>query len=671
MSEIRVTIDRLPDQREERTVTTGTTVGQLFAEIFAGDRSNIAARLREAEGAGVLVDLDRPLADGDVLEPVAIGSEDGRAILRHSTAHVMAQAVQEVFPEAKLGIGPPIKDGFYYDFQVERPFTPEDLKTIEQRMQAIVKQGQRFSRRPVSDEAARQELAGEPFKLELIGLKGSGGDVTSDDGANVEVGGGELTIYDNLDPKSGELCWKDLCRGPHLPTTRNIPAFKLMRSAAAYWRGSEKNPQLQRIYGTAWESKDALKAHLDFLVEAEKRDHRKLGTELDLFSFPTEIGSGLAVFHPKGAIIRNEMEQYSRQRHIEAGYEFAYTPHATKGTLFEVSGHLDWYRDGMYPPMQLDEGVDYYLKPMNCPMHNLIFRARGRSYRELPLRLFEFGTVYRYEKSGVVHGLTRARGFTQDDAHIYCTRDQMAEELDSLLTFVLDLLRDYGLNDFYLELSTRDPEKSVGTDDAWEEATETLRQVALKRNLELVDDPGGAAFYGPKISVQAKDAIGRSWQMSTIQLDFNLPERFGLEYKGPDGADHRPVMIHRALFGSIERFFAVLLEHYAGAFPAWLAPVQATAIPITDAHVPYLRELAAKLRAEGIRAEVDASDDRMQKKIRNAQKAKVPFMLLAGDEDVAKGAVSFRYRDGSQKNGVPVDEAVAEIVAVVRSRRND
>ncbi|HTJ67023.1 MAG TPA: threonine--tRNA ligase [Actinospica sp.] len=671
MSEIRVTIDRLPDQREERTVGTGTTVGQLFGEVFAGDRSNIAGRLRDASGAGVLVDLDRPLADGDVLEPVAIDSEDGRAILRHSTAHVMAQAVQEVFPEAKLGIGPPIKDGFYYDFQVERPFTPDDLKTIEQRMQAIVKQGQRFSRRAVSDEAAREELAGEPFKLELIGLKGSGSAVTTDDGADVEVGGGELTIYDNLDPKSGELCWKDLCRGPHLPTTRNIPAFKLMRSAAAYWRGSEKNPQLQRIYGTAWESRDALKAHLEFLAEAEKRDHRKLGSELDLFSFPNEIGSGLAVFHPKGAVVRNEMEQYSRQRHIEAGYEFAYTPHATKGTLFEVSGHLDWYKDGMYPPMQLDEGVDYYLKPMNCPMHNLIFRARGRSYRELPLRLFEFGTVYRYEKSGVVHGMTRARGFTQDDAHIYCTREQMADELDSLLTFVLDLLRDYGLNDFYLELSTRDPEKSVGSDDAWEEATETLRQVALKRNLELVDDPGGAAFYGPKISVQTKDAIGRSWQMSTIQLDFNLPERFDLAYKGPDGADHRPVMIHRALFGSIERFFAVLLEHYAGAFPAWLAPVQATAIPITDAHVPYLHEVAAKLRAQGIRVEVDASDDRMQKKIRNAQKAKVPFMLLAGDEDVAKGAVSFRYRDGSQNNGVPVDDAVAEIVEAVRSRRND
>ncbi|HEU5333485.1 MAG TPA: threonine--tRNA ligase [Actinocrinis sp.] len=666
MSEIRVTIDR-QGERAERTVTAGTTVGELFAELYAGDRSNIAGRVSNTAGHGVLVDLARELADGDEVEPVAIGSEDGRAILRHSTAHVMAQAVQEVFPEARLGIGPPIKDGFYYDFQVSRPFTPEDLKTIEQKMQAIVKQGQRFSRRPVSDDDARGELAAEPFKLELIGLKGSAS--TAAEGANAEVGAGELTIYDNLDPKTGELCWKDLCRGPHLPTTRTIPAFKLMRSAAAYWRGSEKNPQLQRIYGTAWESKDALKAHLDFLAEAEKRDHRRLGTELDLFSIPDEIGSGLAVFHPKGGIIRREMETYSLKRHEEGGYEFVYTPHTTKGTLYELSGHLDWYADGMYPPMELDEGQKYYMKPMNCPMHNLIFRARGRSYRELPLRLFEFGTVYRYEKSGVVHGLTRARGFTQDDAHIYCTVEQMPNELDSLLTFVLDLLRDYGLSDFYLELSTRDPEKSIGTDESWAEATEALRQAALKQNLELVDDPGGAAFYGPKISVQAKDAIGRTWQLSTIQVDFNQPERFELEYTGADGARHRPVMIHRALFGSIERFFAVLLEHYAGAFPAWLSPVQAIGIPITDAHVPYLGEVAAKLRAQGVRVEVDSSDDRMQKKIRNAQKAKIPYMLLAGDEDAAKGAVSFRYRNGEQKNGVPVDEAVAEIVAAVRERR--
>ncbi|GAA4976423.1 threonine--tRNA ligase [Yinghuangia aomiensis] len=655
MSDARVIIKRDPE-REERLVATGTTA----AELFGGDRSVVAARV-----AGRLKDLAYVVVDGDEVEPVAMDSEDGLNILRHSAAHVMAQAVQELFPEAKLGIGPPIKDGFYYDFDVETPFTPDDLKRIEKKMQEIVKQGQRFSRRVVADDDARTELAAEPYKLELIGLKGS---ASSDDGANVEVGAGELTIYDNLDAKTGDLCWKDLCRGPHLPTTRNIPAFRLMRSAAAYWRGSEKNKQLQRIYGTAWPSKDALKAHLSFLEEAEKRDHRKLGNELDLFSIPEEIGSGLAVFHPKGGIIRRVMEDYSRRRHEEAGYEFVYTPHATKGKLFELSGHLDWYADGMYPPMQLDEGVDYYLKPMNCPMHNLIYRARGRSYRELPLRLFEFGTVYRYEKSGVVHGLTRARGFTQDDAHIYCTKEQMAGELDSLLTFVLNLLRDYGLDDFYLELSTKDPEKYIGSDEDWEEATETLRAAAEKQSLDLVMDPGGAAFYGPKISVQAKDAIGRTWQMSTIQVDFQLPQRFDLEYQGSDGTRQRPVMIHRALFGSIERFFAVLLEHYAGAFPAWLAPVQVVGIPITDAHVPYLQEVAAKLRAQGIRVEVDMSDDRMQKKIRNAQKSKIPYMLLAGDEDVSQGAVSFRYRNGEQKNGIPVDDAVAEIAKAVADR---
>ncbi|MGW0664944.1 threonine--tRNA ligase [Streptodolium elevatio] len=656
MSDARVIIKRDPE-REERLVATGTTA----ADLFDGDRSVVAARV-----GGQLKDLAYVVADGDEVEPVPMDSEDGLNILRHSTAHVMAQAVQELFPEAKLGIGPPIKDGFYYDFDVETPFHPDDLKRIEKKMQEIIKRGQLFSRRVVADEDARAELAGEPYKLELIGLKGS--DATSDDGANVEVGGGELTIYDNLDAKTGELCWKDLCRGPHLPTTRNIPAFKLMRSAAAYWRGSEKNKQLQRLYGTAWPSRDALKAHLTFLEEAEKRDHRKLGSELDLFSIPEEIGSGLAVFHPKGGIIRRVMEDYSRRRHEEAGYEFVYTPHATKGKLFELSGHLDWYADGMYPPMQLDEGIDYYLKPMNCPMHNLIYRARGRSYRELPMRLFEFGTVYRYEKSGVVHGLTRARGFTQDDAHIYCTKEQMAGELDSLLTFVLNLLRDYGLDDFYLELSTKDPEKYIGSDEDWEEATETLRAAAEKQNLDLVLDPGGAAFYGPKISVQTKDAIGRTWQMSTIQVDFQLPQRFDLEYQGADGNRARPVMIHRALFGSIERFFAVLLEHYAGAFPAWLAPVQVVGIPITDAHIPYLQEVAAKLRAKGIRVEIDTADDRMQKKIRNAQKAKVPYMLLAGDEDASNGAVSFRYRNGEQKNGIPVDEAVAEIVKAVEER---
>ncbi|MFC7974276.1 threonine--tRNA ligase [Streptomyces cinereoruber] len=655
MSDVRVTVQSASGA-EERAVSAGTTAGALFAD----DRTIVAARV-----GGELKDLSYELADGDVVEGVEISSPDGLDILRHSTAHVMAQAVQEIFPEAKLGIGPPVRDGFYYDFDVDRPFTPEDLKVIEKKMQEIQKRGQRFARRVVTDEAAREELADEPYKLELIGIKGS---ASTDDGANVEVGGGELTIYDNLDAKTGELCWKDLCRGPHLPTTRNIPAFKLMRNAAAYWRGSEKNPMLQRIYGTAWPSKDELKAHLDFLAEAEKRDHRKLGNELDLFSIPDEIGSGLAVFHPKGGIIRRVMEDYSRKKHEEANYEFVYTPHATKGKLFEKSGHLDWYAEGMYPPMQLDEGVDYYLKPMNCPMHNLIFDARGRSYRELPLRLFEFGTVYRYEKSGVVHGLTRARGFTQDDAHIYCTREQMAEELDRTLTFVLDLLRDYGLTDFYLELSTKDETKFVGSDEAWEEATAVLQQVAEKQGLPLTPDPGGAAFYGPKISVQARDAIGRTWQMSTVQLDFNLPERFDLEYTAPDGTKQRPVMIHRALFGSIERFFAVLLEHYAGAMPPWLAPVQAVGIPIGDSHVEYLQDFAAEAKKLGLRVDVDASADRMQKKIRTHQKQKVPFMIIVGDDDMAAGTVSFRYRDGSQENGIPRDAALAKLVDVVESR---
>lgn len=656
MSDVRVIIQR-DSEREERVVTTGTTA----ADLFAGDRSIVAARV-----GGQLKDLAYEPADGEEIEPVEITSQDGLDILRHSTAHVMAQAVQELFPEAKLGIGPPIKDGFYYDFDVETPFQPDDLKRIEKKMQEIQKRGQKFSRRAVTDEAAREELAAEPYKLELIGLKGSAADAA--EGASAEVGAGELTIYDNLDAKSGELCWKDLCRGPHLPTTRNIPAFKLMRSAAAYWRGSEKNPQLQRIYGTAWPTKDELKAYLDFLAEAEKRDHRKLGAELDLFSFPDELGSGLAVFHPKGGVIRKEMEEYSRKRHEESGYEFVNTPHITKAKLFETSGHLPHYMEGMFPPMEF-EGQDYYLKAMNCPMHNLIFRARGRSYRELPLRLFEFGTVYRYEKSGVVHGLTRARGFTQDDSHIYCTKEQMADELDNLLTFVLDLLRDYGLSDFYLELSTRDDsDKFIGGPEQWEEATEELRKAAEKQGLELVMDPGGAAFYGPKISVQARDAIGRTWQMSTIQVDFNQPERFNLEYTAADGSRQQPVMLHRALFGSIERFFAVLLEHYAGAFPAWLAPVQAVGIPIGDGHVPYLEEFAAQARAKGLRVEVDSSSDRMQKKIRNAQRSKVPFMVIAGDEDVANDAVSFRYRDGSQKNGIPVAEAIAEIVDAVERR---
>ncbi|MEU2312989.1 threonine--tRNA ligase [Streptomyces albidoflavus] len=657
MSDVRVIIQR-DSEREERVVTTGTTA----ADLFAGERTVIAARVD-----GELKDLAYVPGDGESVEPVDISSGDGLDILRHSTAHVMAQAVQELFPEAKLGIGPPVKGGFYYDFDVAEPFTPEDLKRVEKRMQEIQKRGQRFSRRVTTDEDARAELAGEPYKLELIGLKGNAAQAA--DGADAEVGGGELTIYDNLDAKTGELCWKDLCRGPHLPTTRNIPAFKLMRSAAAYWRGSEKNPQLQRIYGTAWPSKEELKAHLEFLAEAEKRDHRKLGTELDLFSFPDELGPGLAVFHPKGGVVRKEMENYSRRRHEDAGYEFVNTPHISKEHLFETSGHLPNYSEGMFPPIEFD-GQNYRLKAMNCPMHNLIFKGRGRSYRELPLRLFEFGTVYRYEKSGVVHGLTRSRGFTQDDSHIYCTKEQMPEELDSLLTFVLDLLRDYGLNQFELELSTRDPEsdKFIGEDAEWEEATEALRQAAEKQGLPLVPDPGGAAYYGPKISVQAKDAIGRSWQMSTIQVDFQQPKRFGLEYTAADGSRQQPVMIHRALFGSIERFFAVLLEHYAGAFPAWLAPVQAVGIPIGDAHVSYLQEFAADAKARGLRVEVDSSSDRMQKKIRNHQKAKVPFMIIVGDEDMNAGTVSFRYRDGSQENGIPREDALAKLQDVVERR---
>ncbi|QDD61606.1 threonine--tRNA ligase [Streptomyces albidoflavus] len=657
MSDVRVIIQR-DSEREERVVTTGTTA----ADLFAGERTVIAARVD-----GELKDLAYVPGDGESVEPVDISSEDGLNILRHSTAHVMAQAVQELFPEAKLGIGPPVKGGFYYDFDVAQPFTPEDLKRVEKKMQEIQKRGQRFSRRVTTDEDARVELADEPYKLELIGLKGNAAQAA--DGADAEVGGGELTIYDNLDAKTGELCWKDLCRGPHLPTTRNIPAFKLMRSAAAYWRGSEKNPQLQRIYGTAWPSKEELKAHLEFLAEAEKRDHRKLGTELDLFSFPDELGPGLAVFHPKGGVVRKEMENYSRRRHEDAGYEFVNTPHISKEQLFETSGHLPNYAEGMFPPIEFD-GQNYRLKAMNCPMHNLIFKGRGRSYRELPLRLFEFGTVYRYEKSGVVHGLTRSRGFTQDDSHIYCTKEQMPEELDSLLTFVLDLLRDYGLNQFELELSTRDPEsdKFIGEDAEWEEATEALRQAAEKQGLPLVPDPGGAAYYGPKISVQARDAIGRSWQMSTIQVDFQQPKRFGLEYTAADGSRQQPVMIHRALFGSIERFFAVLLEHYAGAFPAWLAPVQAVGIPIGDAHVSYLQEFAADAKARGLRVEVDSSSDRMQKKIRNHQKAKVPFMIIVGDEDMNAGTVSFRYRDGSQENGIPREDALAKLQDVVERR---
>ena len=638
-------------------------------QIFAVDKSIVVCKIN-----GVLKDLWSDLLDGDLVEGVAISSPEGLSVLRHSTAHVMAQAVQQLFAETKLGIGPPITDGFYYDFDPQRPFNPEDLEKIESAMRKIIKDGQRFRRRVTSEDSALKELASEPYKCELIGIKSGAGDE-----ASVEVGGAELTIYDNLG-RDGEPVWSDLCRGPHLPSTKHIPAFKLMRSAGAYWRGSEKNPMLQRIYGTAWPSQDELAAYLDLLAEAEKRDHRRLGTELDLFSFPEEIGSGLAVFHPKGGIIRRAMEDYSRKRHEDEGYEFVYSPHLTKAALFEKSGHLQWYSEGMYPPMIMDEelhgdgtikraGQQYYMKPMNCPFHNLIFQSRGRSYRELPLRLFEFGTVYRYEKSGVIHGLTRARGFTQDDAHIYCTKEQMVDELDSLLTFVLNLLRDYGLTDFYLELSTRNPEKSVGEDSDWSEATEALRKAALAQNLELVLDEGGAAFYGPKISVQVKDAIGRTWQMSTIQVDFQLPQRFELEYSATDGTRQRPVMIHRALFGSIERFFGVLTEHYSGAFPPWLAPVQVAAIPVAEAFAGYLASVVKEFKAAGIRIDLDDSDDRMQKKIRNAQMQKVPYMLIAGEEDQKAGKVSIRYRSGEQKNSISVRDAIAEIQAVIYERK--
>lgn len=642
-------------------------------DLWGKDRTIVAMNVN-----GQPWDLARTLPEDAQVEPIAADSEAGLEIIRHSATHVLAQAVQQIYPDANLGVGPYITDGFYYDFGNIDPVTPELLKDLEKRMKKIVKSGQRFVRREVSDDEARQELADQPYKLELIESKGHGPDQA--EGASVEVGAGTLTIYDNVD-RSGQCAWKDLCRGPHVPNTRYIGnGFALMKSSAAYWKGDQANDHLQRIYGTAWASKEDLVAYKTRLEEAERRDHRKLGRELDLFSFPDEIGSGLPVFHPKGAIIRNEMEEYSRKRHIESGYSFVYSPHITKADLFKTSGHLDWYADGMYPPMHLDEerdqagnitkqGQDYYLKPMNCPMHNLIFASKGRSYRELPLRLFEFGTVYRYEKSGVVHGLTRARGFTQDDSHIYCTREQMRDELASLLTFVLDLLKDFGLEDFYLELSTKNPAKFVGDDDTWEEATRTLEEVATASGLKLVPDPGGAAFYGPKISVQAKDAIGRTWQMSTIQLDFNLPERFDLTYTAADGSRQRPVMIHRALFGSIERFFGVLLEHYAGAFPAWLSPVQVRCVPVAEAFNEYLFEVADQLRKQGVRVEVDTSDDRFGKKIRNASKDKIPFTLIAGGEDAEAGAVSFRYRDGSQENAVPIQQAIAKIVSAIAERK--
>ncbi|MET9299046.1 threonine--tRNA ligase [Micromonospora aurantiaca] len=659
---------RTPVVADPVVVAAGTTAADAVAAAglpMSGPKAIVVVR----DPQGQLRDLDWRPAEEVAVEPVTLDSPDGLNVLRHSTAHVLAQAVQDVFPDAKLGIGPPIENGFYYDFGVDKPFQPDDLTKLEKRMQEIVKSGQRFRRRRFADlDEARSELAAEPYKLELIEVKGEG----LDSSEVMEVGGGELTIYDNLAANEDKVCWSDLCRGPHLPNTRLIGAFKLMRSAAAYWRGSEKNPQLQRVYGTAWPTRDELKAYLKLLEEAARRDHRKLGADLDLFSFPDEIGSGLPVFHPKGGVLKRVMEDYVRARHVEEGFDYVGTPHISKEGLFHTSGHLPYYKDTMFPPMEM-EGSDYYLKAMNCPMHNLIYSSRGRSYRQLPLRLFEFGTVYRYEKSGVIHGLTRVRGFTQDDSHSYCTREQAPSEIKHLLGFVLSLLRDFGIDDFYLELSTRDeskPDKFVGSDSDWATATAVLEQCALETGLELVPDPGGAAFYGPKISVQAKDAIGRTWQMSTIQYDFNQPKGFGLEYQAADGTRQQPVMIHCAKFGSIERFIGVLTEHYAGAFPAWLAPVQVVGIPIRDEHGDYLVDFAATLRRHGIRAEVDLGDDRMQKKIRNAQQQKIPFMVIAGDDDVAAGTVSFRYRDGSQRNGVPIDEAVAHVREVVESRTN-
>ncbi|MFA1416544.1 threonine--tRNA ligase [Corynebacterium diphtheriae] len=672
-------IEAAPNPHQPFVVTAGVAVGAAMRELELPNKGPEAiVCVKDSEGT--LRDLSFVSEQDSKFTPVPANTEDGRTVIRHSCTHVLAQAVQAEFPGTKLGIGPAIENGFYYDFDVAEPFTPEDLQKLEKRMKKIVKQGQKFERRIFASVAEAEEaLKNEPYKLELIRDKGNV-DPASDEAT--EIGAGDLTGYYNVNPRTGEVDWYDLCRGPHVPTTKYIPAFALTRSSAAYWRGDQSLAGLQRIYGTAWESKEALEEYQLMMAEAEKRDHRRLGAELDLFSFPDEIGSGFPVFHPNGGIVRLEMEEHSRRRHINAGYSFVNTPHITKGDLFKKSGHLDFYADGMFPPMQLDGEVDeegnvvkqaqdYYAKPMNCPMHNLIFASRGRSYRELPLRLFEFGTVYRYEKSGVIHGLTRARGFTQDDAHIYCTEDQLEQELTSVLDFIISLLRDYGLDDFYLELSTKDPNKFVGSDEIWEKSTSILQRVATKSGLELVPDPAGAAFYGPKISVQARDAIGRTWQMSTVQLDFNLPERFNLEYTSSDGSKKRPIMIHRALFGSIERFFGVLLEHYAGAFPVWLAPHQVIGIPVADSFSEHLEKVTGMLRDNGVRASVDTSDDRMQKKIRNHTTGKVPFMLLAGARDVEANAVSFRFLDGTQVNGVPVDKAIGVITQWISSRNNE
>jgi threonyl-tRNA synthetase len=643
---------RLPDG-SNRELAEGTTAADLALAI--GPRLAKAAVVATIDGHEV--DLGTPLADGDEVAIITGDTDAGRDVLRHSTAHVLAQAVLRLWPGAKYAIGPVIENGFYYDFELPdgARFSDDDLDRVEAEMRSIMAEGQPFIRHEHAIDEGLEIFADQPFKREIIEAVEAGAD-------EVDAGGSLVSTYWNSDS------FTDLCRGPHVPSTSRLGHFKLMRVAGAYWRGDEKKEQLQRIYGTAWESAKALAAYLRQLEEAERRDHRKLGAELDLFSFPDEIGPGLAIFHPKGGTIRRLMEDYSRQRHVESGYEFVNSPHITKSQLFEISGHLDWFADSMYPPMELDGGIEYYLKPMNCPFHILVFKSRQRSYRELPLRLFEFGTVYRYEKSGVVHGLTRVRGMTQDDAHIFCAREDMRGELVRTLHFVLDLLRDFGLNDFYLELSTKPPGKGVGSDEDWAVATEALRSTATEIGLDLVMDEGGGAFYGPKISVQAQDAIGRTWQMSTVQLDFQLPERFELEYVGADNGRHRPIMIHRALFGSVERFMAVLIEHYAGALPTWLSPEQVRVIPVTDAHSDYARSVVDVCEAAGLRATLDMTGEKMGALIRRAKMAKLPYVLVVGDDDIKNGTVGVNRRgstDNRPERGVDVTDFVAEVVEEV------
>jgi threonyl-tRNA synthetase len=643
----------LPDG-SQRSYDEGATTADVA--------SSIGSRLAKAAVAAVVDgeewDLGRALPDGATVAIVTADSDEGRHVLRHSTAHVLAQAVTQLFPGAKYSIGPAINDGFYYDFELPggRTFSEDDLTSIDARMREIMKADQPFVRSELPRDEALAVFAEQPYKCEIIERVSTG---AADDDDTTEIGTGEtISVYRNT-PE-----FLDLCRGPHVPSTSRLGHFKLMKVAGAYWRGNEKGPMLQRIYGTAWESKSALDEHLHRLEEAEKRDHRKLAVELDLLSFPQELGGGLAVWHPKGAIVRKLMEDYSRERHTNGGYQFVFTPHLANGNLFQTSGHLDFYKDGMYPPMEMDNGT-YYMKPMNCPMHCLIFRSRQRSYRELPLRLFELGNVYRYERAGTLHGLMRIRGFTQDDSHIFCTEEQAADEIASLLDFVMSVLRAFGFHDFTANLSTKDPQKYVGTDEAWDHATDALRRALEKYGLEYKIKEGDAAFYGPKIDIDVKDAIGRTWQLSTIQYDFNLPERFELEYVGADNARHRPIMLHRALFGSVERFFGVLLEHYAGAFPTWMAPLQARVLPVAESHEGYADEVAARLRSEGMRVDVIDSSDQLGKRIRAAKLDKIPYVLVVGDSDVAATTLGVNPRGGEVERDVPLDEFVRRVNAEI------